>query len=437
MITRLPLKIKNNPEKVILQFFDPWNENRIKRIISVIDKFSEEKVIALLENVLLDFEKRHKHLKSLLKEHFLTIEKYLPDESSYSEERKLLLGAYFSKEYSIEASASFNPSIVSHPDQSNLKPGELRFIISMRATGEGHISSTVFRSGVLSVDNEIKLDFVSRYCILPKEYILSNDNNDVCPNESKELTKEEKYRLSNANYDIKFEEDSDITERVLFPYSNAESIGMEDARFVRFVDDDGTVAFHATYTAYNGRSYKTQLISTKDFIEFKIRALYGTGVKDKGMALFPRKINGKYAMISREDSESIFVLFSDTLYCWNEPIKIKNPEYDWELMQLGNCGSPIELESGWLLITHAVGPMRKYVISACLLDKENPARVIGMLNAPLISPNEEEREGYVPNVVYSCGALVHNDELIIPYAMSDSYSGFAKIAIDNLLAEMV
>jgi predicted GH43/DUF377 family glycosyl hydrolase len=437
LINRLPLKIKNDPKKVILQYFDLVNPERTKRALNRIETFDEKQVDELLKNVLDGFDRRHKNFKESLIENYAKVEKYIENPDKFTENRKLLTGSYFSKEYSIEASALFNPSLIPHPDQSGLKDGEVRFIISLRATGEGHVSSIEFRSGIITKDNQIKLDPVSRYSVLPEivkemEYSEEFVKQRVDPNDKEAVKK-----ILNANYDISFDDNSDISERVIFPFSNAELVGMEDVRFVRFTNDDGSIIYYGTYTAYNGLSYKTQIIETENFKDFKIRTLHGNGVKDKGMALFPRKVNGQYAMASREDAESIFVLLSDSLYFWNDAKKIKKPGYDWEVIQTGNCGLPIETEKGWLLITHAVGPMRTYVISACLLDLNDPSKVIGELDKPLLSPTEEEREGYVPNVVYSCGSLVNNGELVIPYAMSDSYCGFAKTTVKELLAELV
>lgn len=436
-LERLPLQLKNDQKRVILQFFNLGNIDRINRIIKSVEALSEERINELLSEVYTDYENRHKDFKYLLIENFKKIEKHISNPEKYSNPRKELTGAYFSKEYSIEASALFNPSIVPHPNQTGLKEGELRFIVSLRATGEGHVSSIEFRSGKISKQNEVYLDNASKYCVLPYEQKQYNNQ------EVKAIIKNEKYDdektadILSANYSMRYDNNSEISERVIFPYSALETVGMEDARFVKFVSDDGGIKYCGTYTAYNGRSYQTQLIETKDFINFDVRTMHGKGVRDKGMALFPKKINGKYAMISREDSESIFMLYSDSLYNWGEAIKIMTPQREWEFIQLGNCGSPIETDKGWLLITHGVGPMRKYVVSACLLDKGDPTKIIGSLKNPLISPNEEEREGYVPNVVYSCGALIHNNELIMPYAMSDSSCGFAKIPIDELLSEML
>jgi predicted GH43/DUF377 family glycosyl hydrolase len=256
------------------------------------------------------------------------------------------------------------------------------------------------------------------------------------PNESQDRTLEIVGWLANSNYEVFFQHDHLLSERVIFPTSKSESRGIEDARFVQFFNDDGQVTYYATYTAYNGVSILPQLIETRDFLHFKISTLNGQAVQNKGMALFPRKIQDRYVMLSRQDGENNRIMFSDNIHFWHESEIIQEPQQPWEFVQLGNCGSPLETREGWLVLTHGVGPMRQYSIGAILLDIENPARVIGYLEAPLLVPHEEEREGYVPNVVYSCGSLIHNDELIIPYAMSDVMSGIATVRVDELIAGM-
>jgi predicted GH43/DUF377 family glycosyl hydrolase len=471
-VTRLSKRISPNPDRVILQYFNIRNEKRIINVIRRVIALPEPESVLQLEKVMSEFSYRHINIKSKLLENYKAIEEYVIRE--ISDEKKLLLGAYFSKEYSIEAASLFNPSIVPHPDQRYLKPGMLRFIMSFRATGEGHISSIEFRSGVIDENCEIYFDETSRFCELPviheerfveKELlkkILPVENN-IEKNIVNSLPEQFNYKqvkkilgdefkenvdgnikgfitkilnFTQANYDLSFNETTAISERIIFPHSGNESVGMEDARFVKFTDDDGSVTFYATYTAYNGWTFGTQLIETKDFFNFSVRTLQGSAIKDKGMALFPRKVNGKYVMSSRQDGENLNIMFSDDLYTWNDYQPHYMPTEPWEFIQTGNCGSPIETKEGWLLITHAVGAFRKYSIGALLLDLEDPLKILGRLNFPLIEPLENEREGYVPNVVYSCGSIVHNGELLVPYAMSDSYTGFAKISLSGLLAEL-
>lgn len=410
MIERLPNKLFADSNKVILQCLD-MGEERAKILIRNILLLSEDKCDEILKDNLKGFEHRHKNYRQKILSNYNKVEKYVDDSVTLSNNNKLLIGAYFSKEYSIESAALFNPSIVLHPDQSNLEDNELRFVLSLRSTGEGHISSIEFREGVITSDSDIVLREFSSYSDLP-EYISTNDEDD-------------------GSYDCVFDNDSLLNERVIFPFSSYETMGMEDVRFVKLEEK-----YYGTYTAYNGRIFKSQLIETYDFKKFNIRIMQGSAVKDKGLALFPRKINGKYFMIGRQDGVNLHLMFSSNLYNWEESEIIKSPSLSWELVQLGNCGSPIETKEGWLLITHSVGPLRKYVISAVLLDLDNPSVIIGELNEPLIEPSEEEREGYVPNVVYSCGSIIHNKELIIPYAMSDSACGFAKINIDTLVKKL-
>ncbi|MGA7721793.1 MAG: glycoside hydrolase family 130 protein [Ignavibacteriaceae bacterium] len=471
-VSRLTKQIKPDPGRVILQFFNVGNEQRILDVINRVLALPEQEVVILLESVMRDFSTRHNDFNRKVIENYKRIEKYVVKDISTG--RKLLLGAYFSKEYSIEAASLFNPSIVAHPDQSFLKPGILRFIISLRATGEGHISSLEFRSGIIDENGEIYLDETSRFCDQPAVNENKNINKDLLSknihsrNDAEEniinkmpdsftykqvkkiLDEELKtcggediksfigkiLNFSEANYEISFDASTQVSERIIFPYSNNESVGIEDARFVKFIDDDGSAFYYATYTAYNGKNISTQLIKTEDFLNFSISTMQGHAVQDKGMALFPRKVNGKYVISSRQGGENLQIMLSDDLYNWEEYRQHRIPAEPWEFVQLGNCGSPIETKEGWLLLTHAVGPFRKYSIGALLLDLNDPVKIIGRLKSPLIETFKNEREGYVPNVVYSCGSIVHNNELIIPYAMSDSISGFAKISLPGLLAEL-
>ena len=393
---------------------------------------------------------------------------YGKDLSHLTPQKQLLMGAFFTKEYSIESAALFNPSMVFHPDQNGLKTDEKRFIISLRATGEGHISSIVFRSGIVNLKGNIALDNPGGYstCLRKKTdalyekkifqnyaeslsgfpvNLLENLPDTFTEGQAKNILAELLFQdlsLADAvcileewmdmNYELENSSDIPINEKVIFPNAKGESMGMEDLRLVKF-ENGGQTSYYGTYTAYNGRQIRTQLIETTDFNSFKIRTLNGPAIQDKGMALFPEKVNGKYVMISRQGGENINIMFSDDLYCWKEFHLLMEPRFTWELVQLGNCGSPIRTEKGWLLLTHGVGPMRKYVISAILLDLQNPERIIGRLDKPLIEADDSEREGYVPNVVYTCGFMCHGNLLIIPYAVSDSATGFIHIPLDELL----
>ncbi len=389
----------------------------------------------------------------------------------------MLIGAYLTMEYSIESAALFNPSIVPHPDQTLLPKDSMRFIMSLRATGEGHVSSIVFRTGVIHKDFFINIDTVSAFVQTPamvhdpfydnslfqlklKDLKAFNDTSQTIMNKLSSFFTYAELKLSiqevfsnpdieidnwtinvinwlaDSNYKVKFDDETAICERVIFPVSSNESKGIEDARFVSFTHDNGEITYYATYTAYNGRSILSQLIATKDFLTFNIATLNGEGVKNKGMALFPRKINGKYAMLSRQDGENNYIMFSDNLHFWHSATLIQKPQESWEFVQIGNCGSPIETDKGWLVLTHGVGSMRRYSIGVMLLDLDDPTQIIARLEEPLLSPNELEREGYVPNVLYSCGAMLLRGTLIIPYAMSDIASGIATVNVNELFKKM-
>jgi predicted GH43/DUF377 family glycosyl hydrolase len=331
--------------------------------------------------------------------------------------QRRLIGAYFLNEYSFEASALFNPSIVRHPDQSGLAADSCRFILSLRAVGEGHISSLTFRSGTIAADGSVVVDPTARLASVPKVTgRTSTPNGDVV--------------------EVLFQPGEELGERVIFPITDSQSNGIEDARFVEF-KDDGRTTFYATYTAYSGRAIRSELLETTDFRSFRMTPLGGSASRNKGMALFPRKIDGRYAMIGRQDNENLYLIYSDDLYAWDGGDSILQPEYPWEFVQIGNCGSPIELDDCWLLLTHGVGPVRKYSIGAVLLDKKDPSKVLARSREPLVRPEPTEREGYAPNVVYTCGALRHGDQIILPYAISDTFSDFATIKIAALMHAVV
>ncbi len=438
----------------------------------------EEEVSKLLGQVLGEFADRHEHVEDIFRRRFGQVIIHLEPDAQPSPERQMLIGAYFTHEYSPESAALFNPSIVPHPDQSGLPKGALRFILSLRATGEGHISSITFRTGIVSAQQRITLappvPFVTEPERVPNlayakglfahKLEEAGVQNDFCRRVLDQLHEDFTLKelhavllasgltdtsdatairavrgillLAESNYEVNFAADSRVSQRVLFPSAPSQSNGIEDARFVRFHHDDGSVTYYATYTAYDGKITLPQLLETPDFLHFKFSTLNGPAVQNKGMALFPRKINGQYAMLSRQDDENILLMFSDNLHFWQTPQVLLSPTQPWEFFKIGNCGSPIETEAGWLVLSHGVGAMRKYCLGAFLLALNEPARVIGRLRQPLLSPNEAEREGYVPNVVYTCGALLHGRELIIPYAMSDSATSFATVPLDDLLAAM-
>jgi predicted GH43/DUF377 family glycosyl hydrolase len=470
-----------NPDlsRVLLRPFHPTTEDIARRIVLRAMELSDEEVSQVLEHVLGEFEDRHDQVTHLLRNRFLQVRHYLAEPAELSPERQALIGAYFTHEYSPEAAALFNPSIVPHPDQSDLPRGALRFILSLRATGEGHISSVTFRTGTVSAQHRITItppvpfvtepervpnaaydknlfagklqeagiqdDFCRRVLDqLPAAFVL-DDLYAVLATERRHTdgadgTTERAVRgillLAESNYEVHFSPSSRVSQRVLFPSTASQRNGIEDARFVRFQREDGTFTYYATYTAYDGKIILPQLLETPDFVHFKFNTLNGPAAQNKGMALFPRKIEGQYAMISRQDDENILLMFSDNIHFWQSPEVLLPPAQPWEFIKIGNCGSPIETEAGWLVLSHGVGPMRKYCLGAFLLDLNDPTRVIGRLREPLLSPNEAEREGYVPNVVYTCGALLHGTEVIIPYAMSDYATSFATVPLDDLLAAM-
>ena len=465
--------------RVVIRPFWPTSEERALKILARVITLAESEVDHLLEEVLREFSDRHQTTRAFFHRRFEHVRHLMLTDHDPSENRRLLIGAYFSQEYALESAALFNPSMVWHPDQSGLPDGSRRFIISLRATGEGHISSITFRSGVIDADNRIRIDAATRFATEPELVPNSLYEKPLFHRKLAELgvngpftdqimgglgdrfTLEELQTtlraiqrlnrvhageldrisqamvlLARSNYEIRFGPEQHVSERIIFPSSPSETNGIEDARFVRFTDDDGHVHYFATYTAYDGKVILPQIIETDDFLHFRISTLNGPGVQNKGFALFPRKVQGHYCMLSRQDNENIYLMYSDMPHFWHAKELVARPTQPWEFVQLGNCGSPIETEAGWLVLTHGVGPMRKYAMGAFLLDLDDPARVIGRLDAPLLTPNVNEREGYVPNVVYSCGGVLHGRELVIPYAISDYASTFATVALDEVLARM-
>jgi predicted GH43/DUF377 family glycosyl hydrolase len=484
-VNRKPVHFDPDPKRVIARFFLPGGPERGKKIITRIMGLNEDDALQTLNQTLRDFSDRHRNITRIFMKHFDHVQHLVrgagfePD--VMSRETKLLIGAYFTHEYSIESAAFFNPSMVEDPDQANLQEGQTRVIVSFRATGEGHISSLVFRGGIIDKHNHLEFKSAGKLVdeaetvvdhVYFKESFLKKleemklHDHDVVDQIMSKLGDQFLFRelqhgveafiqnteisfsqdkviqamiwLANSHYEITFSLDTAISERVIFPIADTESNGIEDARFVRFTDDDGSVKYYATYTAYNGVAILPKLIETNDFYHFRVRPIFGKNAKNKGMALFPRKINGRYAMLSRQDGENNFIMFSDVINLWEEPAQlIQEPRFPWEFVQLGNSGSPIETERGWLLITHGVGAMRRYCLGAAMLDLEDPSKVIGQFSEPILMANDKEREGYVPNVVYSCGSIIHHDELIIPYAMSDYSSGFASVPLEELFEKIL
>ncbi len=482
-VIRKPDRFVPDSSRVIARFMYT-GDDRSRRMISDVAKMSEDEITLALSQVLRGFSRRHRNISKIFEDHFNKVRHLFNDlnidPESFSTSAKILLGSYFTNEYSIESAALFNPSMMPHPDQSELAPGEMRVIISFRGTGEGHISSIVFRCGVLDKNNNLcmepvgkmlaEAERVKRFVYQKETFLKKLDDLQVFANKvspsfvlenlgdnftygelkrsiaetrkahdlsiKKNMLLDQMMWLASSHYEIDFSLDSAISERVIFPIAESEKKGIEDARFVRFIDDNGKATYYATYTAYDGNAIMPKLIETKDFYHFKVLPLHGEIAQNKGMALFPRKINGKFAMLCRIDGVNNYISFSDDINIWREAKLIQRPKFAWETIQLGNCGSPLETKDGWLTIMHSVGPVREYVITASLFDLENPEIEIGRLSVPLISPNEEEREGYVPNVVYSCGSVLHNGDLVIPYAMSDRASTFATVNLEELLSEL-
>jgi len=424
-LNRQALYLRPDPARVIVRPFKPATEprdlnptdkTRANHIVDRVLALDPEAIASQLDDVLDNFQGRHRNLLETFEARADVMEQALATHGRFSRAQRQLIGAYFLNEYSFEASALFNPSIVPHPDQSDAPKGGLRFILSLRAIGEGHVSSLTFRAGTIAADGSLTVDPTARLASSPRiSRRVSNPDGDQI-----ELT---------------FNPEEELSERVIFPITESQSNGIEDARFVEFRDENRKI-YYATYTAYNGRAIRSELIETSDFMSFRLTPLKGAAARNKGMGLFPRKIDGKYAMIARQDNENLYLIYSNDLYTWDGGQAILKPEFPWEFVQIGNCGSPIELDEGWLLLTHGVGPVRKYSIGAALLDKNDPSKVLARSREPLLRPERSEREGYVPNVVYTCGAMRHNDQIILPYAVSDTFSNFATIKISALMQAM-
>lgn len=480
-IKRHHTKVYPDSKRVIARFF--FNgEQRAKEVIQHVMKLNDDEVFSIVSPLLQDYSRRHRNITKVLYRNCNRIKTIIQSLDikfdDLHQNRRLLLGAYFTHEYSIESAAFFNPSIVEDPDQSDLEEGQKRLIISFRAVGEGHISSIAFRKAIIDKDQNIQVLPVGNYVDeaeiirsaiykremffekaavsridqtvlgqlsekLPEEFDyvalrrLVIDSQRTEPDDMKKLAYEKVLWLSDSYNEITFSLDTDISDRVIFPISELERKGIEDARFVKFTDDNGNIIYYATYTAYDGSMIMPKLLQTSDFYNFKIRPLHGAGAQNKNLALFPRKINGRYAMLSRIDGWNNYIMYSHDINLWEKPQLLQRPQHPWEFTQIGNCGSPLETDHGWLVITHGVGPMRKYCLGASLLKLDDPSIEIGRLKRPLLVPNSEEREGYVPNVVYSCGAFINNGQLILPYGLSDYGSAFASVNVNALLDRLI
>lgn len=472
--------LKPDQSRVLLRPFNPGNPERVARIIARIMSLPEDKVGPLLDKVCSEFSQRHQEIRTLFLERFEQLRELMIMDEEISEQRRLLIGSYFLAEYSSESAALFNPSIVPHPDQSELPAGAIRFILSLRATGEGHISSITFRTGVIHADHRIEVFTPTGFLSEPRQIpnplyekalferklselglsggftrrVMSRLGESFALEELRAGLQAEQFRLpdgmtpvdqsvsqgiwmlARSNYEVHFQPDQLLSQRILFPITPSQRNGIEDARFVCFQNDDGTHIYYATFTAFDGRIVVPELVETSDFLLFRFLTLNGPAAENKGMAIFPRRINGLYAMLSRQDNENIYLMYSDNVHFWNERQVLLKPAFPWELVQLGNCGSPIETDAGWLVLSHGVGALRRYCIGAFLLDRDDPSKVLGRLREPLLEPNQNEREGYVPNVVYTCGALIHDGELIIPYGLADHATGFATVSLAEVLDAM-
>ncbi|MFO1036888.1 MAG: glycoside hydrolase family 130 protein [Geminicoccaceae bacterium] len=419
------LVLRPDPSRVVLRPFKPATEprglnptdrTRADKIVQRIQALDVAAAQADLDDIMAGFGHRHRDVLAAFDARADEMEPAFSPHPPFTEVQRRLVGAYFLHEYSFEAAALFNPSMVAHPDQSGLEPEALRFVMSLRAVGEGHVSSLTFRSGVVTADGRVRIDRAGRGTLEARlQRRTTGPGGDTVK--------------------VAFPPDVDLGERVIFPVTMPQMNGIEDARFVLF-EDEGERAYYATYTAYSGKAIRSELLRTEDFLTFTLSPLQGSATHNKGMALFPRKLGGRYAMIGRQDNENLFLIYSDDLHVWNDGTVIVEPRYPWEFVQLGNSGAPIEIDQGWLVLTHGVGPVRRYTIGAVLLDRDDPSKVLARSRVPLIEPQEGEREGYVPNVVYTCGALVHSGRLVLPYAVADSFTRVATIGLDALLASL-
>jgi len=483
LVTRSPQRLAADRSRVITRLFVPGQEgfehqdSRAGAVLARILSLDEDEVRASLDDVVTRFDGRHRDLAGAFRRHAREVADRLDPAADLSEARMLLLGAVFTSEYAIEGAALCNPSMVAHPDQTGVAPDSLRFVMSVRGIGEGHRSSIGFRTGVVDGTGDVIIDdpgpLASAGVAVPTlldgavmrselrrlhgageaaDYVLDAlgerftraDLDEQLDNlQTHQRTRGHAAEtislirtIAERTYGVEFAGDAPLSERILWPAMDAEGAGMEDARFVRFVDDDGSVTFYASYTAYSGTHISQQLLETVDFRTFTSTPMVGHAAANKGLALFPRRIRGRFAAMSRSDRESNSIAFSDHPFEWAESLPCQQPARAWEVLQLGNCGPPVETKAGWLVLTHGVGPMRTYRIGAILLDLEDPTRIVGQLPEPLLSPAADEQYGYVPNVVYSCGALVHAGTLVVPYGIGDAAIGIATVPMEDLLAAL-
>lgn len=418
------LRLYADPSRVVVRPFHlAWQSqgsapSRTERLVGEVLEMDEQTAREQLEAVLKDFEERHWQTRRVFMTRYEEIAAQLKlDGSHISEEKRQLIGAYFCQEYSYAAAALMNPSVVPHYDQSGMPEGSRRIIMSLRAVGEGHISSVAFREGIITDEGDLRLAPQPPFATATDAHC----DEDKC--------------LEGA-VTVFRHRDATLSGTVIFPITTAQANGLEDLRLVQFTHDDGSIEWLGTYTAYSGREIQSELLRTRDFRSFDLVPMTGTASRNKGLALFPRTVGGQYMAIGRQDGQNVFLLKSDSVGHWDQGELLLEPVYPWELVQIGNCGSPIELDDGWLLFTHGVGAMRKYSIGAVMLDKNDPSKVLARSRSPILSAADEDREGYVPNVVYTCGAMKHGDFIFLPYGVADSSVAFAFVPIDKMLSLM-
>ncbi len=478
-VTRRPEKLVSDDRRVIARFLETDGPEQARPILERVLSLDEDAVRRALDETVTLFGARHRDWEEIMRSHYERVRPLIGDAGELSPSRQLLIGAYFTLEYSIESAALFNPAIVPHPNQRDLPEGAVRFLVSLRATGDGHVSSIVFRRGIIDKDGDLHFDAPPRFAHtgqvrpdklydkalferrlleiggtaevaeqlltpLPERFTRAQLDDrlaafvDRAEREPAFAAVVRDMRwLCEANYTLQFPADTRPGEIVILPATVVETQGMEDLRLVRFMEDDGRCVYYGTYTAWDGRRRMPMLLETADFQTFHVSTLNGPHARDKGMAMFPRRINGRYYCVGRGDGENLFLLQSENVHFWYEGRVLEVPREPWELTRIGNCGSPVETDAGFILLTHGVGPVRRYCIGAMLLDKDDPSRVLGRLREPLIVPDENERDGYVPNVVYSCGAMVHDGVLTIPYAMSTVATTFATVPVRELVDRLI
>ncbi len=419
-----PVLLRPDPARTVMRPFEPGDPDgfvgpvsRAERIVERVLTLGPDEVAAELKRVTRSLDARHREVDDVLRRRFQALEGLTADRGAFTDAQALLVGAYFTEEFSFESAALFNPSAVAHPDQSGLPAGATRFVLSLRGIGEGHVSSLTFRTGVWAADGSVAVDPPSPQAVGPIVERTQDAQGDTVM----------KVGCGGAR---------EISEAVIFPFLPSQGRGIEDVRLVRFTDDDGSTNYRGTFTAFSGSDVLQGLLETQDFVSFEMRSLKGPLARSKGLALFPRRIGGRWFALSREDNENIWLTSTDDPHVWERGVRLLAPRYPWEFIQLGNCGSPIELDEGWLVLTHGVGTVRNYCVGAALLDKDDPSKVLARLPRPLLEPSDKERDGYVPNVVYSCGGLLRDRTLLLPYGVADNFTAFATVEIDPLLAAM-